>query len=69
MVNKDQNPRYYDLIKEFQKKSGVPVILNTSFNVQGEPVVCTPEDAIKCFLGTEIDVLVLGSYIIDSKKV
>jgi carbamoyltransferase len=68
-VNKDQNPRYYDLIKEFQKKSGVPVILNTSFNVQGEPVVCTPEDAIKCFLGTEIDVLVLGSYIIDSKKV
>jgi carbamoyltransferase len=67
-VNQDQNPKYYNLIKEFQKKSNIPVILNTSFNVQGEPVVCTPEDAIKCFLSTEIDILVLNSYIIDSKE-
>ena len=66
-VNKQQNPKFYKLIEEFHKKTGVPVILNTSFNVQGEPVVCTPEDAIKCFLGTEIDVLVLGNYIIYKK--
>lgn len=66
-VSKDQNPKFYNLIKEFQKKTGIPVILNTSFNVQGEPVVCTPKDAVKCFLGTEIDVLVLGNYIVYKK--
>jgi carbamoyltransferase len=66
-VREEQNPKFYNLIKEFQKKTGVPVILNTSFNVQGEPVVCTPEDAVKCFIGTEIDVLVLGNYIVYKK--
>ena len=63
-VVRKQNPIYYDLINEFYKLTKIPVILNTSFNVAGEPIVETPEDAIKCFLGTEIDVLVLGNYII-----
>ena len=64
-VKREQNPKYYDLIKEFGKLTEVPVILNTSFNVAGEPIVETPEDAIKCFLGTEIDVLVIGDYIVN----
>lgn len=63
-VTKQQNEKYYNLIKAFYSKTGVPVILNTSFNVAGEPVVETPEDAVKCFLGTEIDYLVIGNYIV-----
>ncbi len=63
-IKREQNPKYYDLIKEFYKLTEVPVILNTSFNVAGEPIVETPYDAVKCFLSTEIDVLVIGEYII-----
>jgi carbamoyltransferase len=59
-VNQEDNGIYYDLIKEYHKLTGVPVILNTSFNVAGEPIVETPEDAIRCFLCTQIDYLVLG---------
>ncbi len=58
------NPKYYNLIKKFKKLSGVPVLINTSFNVRGEPIVCTPHDAYKCFKGTGIDVLVMGRCII-----
>ncbi len=58
------NPRYYRLIKTFKKLSKVPVLINTSFNVRGEPIVCTPNDAYKCFKGTGIDVLVMGRCII-----
>ena len=68
-VDRESNPRYYDLIAEFEKCSGVPVVINTSFNVMGEPIVNTPEDAIRCFLGTGIDVLVLGDHIVEKEPV
>ncbi|MCH7818208.1 MAG: carbamoyltransferase [Candidatus Marinimicrobia bacterium] len=64
-VNKDENPRYYKLIEEFEKRSGVPVIINTSFNIRGEPIVCTPEDAYNCFLKTDIDFLFMGNYLVE----
>ena len=60
-VHRDTNPRYYDLIRRFKALTGCPVIVNTSFNVRGEPIVCTPEDAFRCFMGTEIDVLAAGN--------
>ena len=63
-VNKKTNPRYYQLIKAFKKISGCPVIVNTSFNVRGEPIVCTPQDAYRCFMRTEMDVLVLENQIL-----
>lgn len=63
-VSKKDNGIYYDLIKEYGKISGIPVVLNTSFNVRGEPIVCTPEDAYNCFIKTDIDYLVLGNYLI-----
>jgi carbamoyltransferase len=59
-VRREQNPLYYDLIERVGRHCGVPVILNTSFNVRGEPIVCTPEDAYRCFTKTGIDVLVMG---------
>jgi len=62
-VSKEVNTRYYKLIDEFEKLTGVPVVVNTSFNVRGEPIVCTPEDAIKCFLSTHFDYLVMGDFI------
>ena len=52
---------FYSLIEEFNKLTGCPILVNTSFNVRGEPVVCSPEDAYNCFMGTEIDVLVIGN--------
>ncbi len=58
-VNSKTNPRYYELIKEFKRKTGCPTIVNTSFNVRGEPIVCNPQDAYRCFMRTEMDVLVL----------
>lgn len=60
----EHNPLYYDLIRVFEQKTGVPVILNTSFNVMGEPIVCSPADAVACYLSTGIDALVLGSYVV-----
>ncbi len=60
-VHKDTNPKYHELISEFKKKTGCPVIVNTSFNVRGEPIVNTPKDAFDCFMGTEIDILVIGN--------
>ena len=60
-VHKDTNPKYHALISKFKKKSGCPIVVNTSFNVRGEPIVCTPEDAFRCFMGTELDVLVVGN--------
>ncbi len=60
-VHEATNPRYYALINSFKEKTGCPVIVNTSFNVRGEPIVCTPEDAFRCFMGTEIDVLAIGN--------
>jgi carbamoyltransferase len=63
-VERDVNPRYYDLIKAFGDLTGYYVIINTSFNVRGEPIVCTPEDAYRCFMRTEMDYLVLGDFIL-----
>ncbi len=60
-VHKETNPRYYALIKRFKEVTGCPVIVNTSFNVRGEPIICTPEDAFRCFMGTELDVLAVGN--------
>jgi carbamoyltransferase len=67
-VHKDTNPRYYDLISEFKKLTGCGVVVNTSFNVRGEPIVCTPDDAYRCFMRTEMDYLAVGNYIFDKKK-
>ncbi len=64
LVKKDTNPRYYKLIEEFGNRTGVYVILNTSFNVKGEPVVCSPRDAVRCFFDTGLDVLCIGNYIV-----
>jgi len=63
-VSRDTNPDYYDLIAEFEKLTGCPVIVNTSFNVRGEPIVCTPRDAHTCFMRTHIDALVLGPFLL-----
>ena len=66
-VHKETNPQYYDLINAFYKKSGCPVIVNTSFNVRGEPIVMSPEHAYLCFMRTEMDYLVLGNFLLDKK--
>ena len=63
-VHPETNPRYHRLINEFAKLSGVPVVLNTSFNVMGEPIVESPHRAIRCFFSTGLDALVLGDYIV-----
>jgi carbamoyltransferase len=63
-VNKNDKPDYYAIISEFEKITGCAVIVNTSFNVRGEPIVCTPQDAYKCFMRTEIDVLVIEDFIL-----
>lgn len=64
-VHEDTNPRYYRLIKRFKEITGCPVLVNTSFNVRGEPIVSTPEDAFRCFMGTELDVLVVGNALLN----
>ncbi|MCZ7609138.1 MAG: nodulation protein NodU [Ignavibacterium sp.] len=66
-VHKETNPRYHKLISKFEEKTGCAVIINTSFNVRGEPIVCTPEDAYRCFMRTNMDYLVLGSYILNKE--
>ena len=67
-VHQDTNPRYWQLIKKFQDRTGYGVIVNTSFNVRGEPIVCTPEDAYRCFRRTEMDYLVMGDFLFDKKE-
>jgi carbamoyltransferase len=63
-VEREVNPDYYDLIKEFERQTGCPVLVNTSFNVRGEPIVCTPKDAWTCFMRTHLDALVMGSFLL-----
>jgi carbamoyltransferase len=63
-VHADTNPKYHALINKFFEKTGCPIVVNTSFNVRGEPIVCSPEDAFKCFMGSEIEVLAIGSYLL-----
>jgi carbamoyltransferase len=66
-VSRDVSPNYYDLIREFERLTGCPVVVNTSFNVRGEPIVCTPTDAHRCFMRTHIDYLVMGPFLLDKK--
>ena len=67
-VHEQTNPRYYQLIKKFKELTGCPVLVNTSFNVRGEPIVCSPSDAFRCFMGTELDVLVVGNTFLEKLK-
>ena len=64
-VSHEKNPRYYELIEAFYRITGCPLLVNTSFNVRGEPIVCTPEDAYRCFMRTEMDFLVIGNFLLD----
>ena len=66
-VNRYTNPRYHQLLTKFYEKYGCPVVVNTSFNVRGEPIVCSPHDAYLCFMRTEMDYLILGNYLLDKK--
>ena len=67
-VHKDTNLKYYNLIKKFKELIGCPVLVNTSFNVRGEPIVNSPKDAFDCFMGTGLDYLIIGNFILDKKK-
>ena len=67
-VTRAESPLYYDVIAEFGRLTGVPVIINTSFNVRGEPIVCTPHDAYLCFMRTNMDYLALGHHLLDKKE-
>ncbi|MCX5711997.1 MAG: hypothetical protein NTY47_02860, partial [Candidatus Omnitrophica bacterium] len=67
-VNSNDNKIYYGLLKSFYNLTGCPVIINTSFNVRGEPIVCTPEEAFNCFIRTDMDFLILGKFILDKKE-
>jgi carbamoyltransferase len=67
-VDRRTHPGYYDVIKAFEEKTGCPVIINTSFNVRGEPIVCTPQDAYRCFMRTDMDYLVLENLVLDKTR-
>ena len=67
-VSRETNPLYWDIIEAFRKRTGCPVIVNTSFNVRGEPIVCTPEDSFRCFMKTEMDYLVLENYVLSKEE-
>ena len=67
-VSAKTNKKYYDLISKFKEKTSCPVLINTSFNVRGEPIVNSPKDAFNCFMGNELDFLVIGNFFIDKKK-
>jgi carbamoyltransferase len=67
-VSRESKPDYYEIISEFEKLTGYAVIVNTSFNVRGEPIVCTPEDAYKCFMRTKMDVLVIEDFILHKEE-
>ena len=66
-VRRETNPLYWEIIEAFRQKTGCPVVVNTSFNVRGEPIVCTPEDSYRCFMRTEMDFLVLETCVIDKQ--
>jgi carbamoyltransferase len=67
-VDREDNPLYHDLLRAFEAQTGCPVLVNTSFNVRGEPIVCTPEDAYRCFMRTHIDTLALGPFLLDKTE-
>jgi carbamoyltransferase len=64
-VERNDNPLLYDLLQRFERATGCAVLVNTSFNVRGEPIVCTPDDAYRCFVNTEMDYLVIGHFVLD----
>ena len=67
-VDRETNPRFHALLSRFKQRTGCPVLVNTSFNVRGEPIVCTPEDAFRCFMGTRIDWLVIGDCVLRKEE-
>jgi carbamoyltransferase len=67
-INEQQHKDYYDLLKAFERKTGVPVLVNTSFNTLGKPIVCTPRDAVECFWSSPFDALIIGSFIIEKES-
>jgi len=67
-VHKSTNPKYWNLINKFKEKTGYGLVVNTSFNVRGEPIVCTPEDSYRCFMRTEMDYLVINNYLFSKKE-
>jgi carbamoyltransferase len=67
-VRREQNPLYWEIIEAFRRLTGCPIIVNTSFNVRGEPIVCTPEDSYRCFMRTEMDYLVLETCVLDKRE-
>jgi carbamoyltransferase len=67
-VHQDDHPLYHQMIKAFRDQTGCPVIINTSFNVRGEPIVCAPEQAYTCFMRTNMDYLIMGNYLLDKKE-
>ena len=67
-VHKETNPNYWDLLNEFYKLTGYALVVNTSFNVRGEPIVCSPHDAYRCFMSTEMDYLVINNFIYSKKE-
>jgi carbamoyltransferase len=66
-VHRETNPRFHELLTQFRARTGCPVLVNTSFNVRGEPIVCTPEDAFRCFMGSEIETLVIGNCVLQKE--
>jgi carbamoyltransferase len=64
-INRRQHPLYYDLLRAFERRTGVPVLVNTSFNTRGEPIVCTPRDAIESFWTSPLDALAIGSFLLE----
>ena len=66
-INRLQHPRYYDLLRAFQVRTGVPVLVNTSFNTRGEPIVCTPRDAVESFWTSPLDALAIGSFLLQKQ--
>ena len=64
-INRDQHPLYYELLRAFQKRTDVPVLINTSFNTRSEPIVCSPRDAIECFWSSPLDALVIGPFLLE----
>jgi carbamoyltransferase len=67
-INRAQNPIYYDLLQAFHARTGVPVLVNTSFNTRGEPIVCTPRDAVECFWTSPLDALLIGPFLLEKKE-
>jgi len=67
-INRAQHPLYYDLLRAFQTRTGVPVLVNTSFNTRSEPVVCSPRDAVECFWTSPLDALVIGSFLLQKPR-